>query len=145
MKTLSLTAVALASCFLPAQDDAAKKDLAALQGTWTLVAMEVDGKPVAPEKLKDTTLTIKGNKYSLLTRQQLHEVEISLAPGKTPKEIDMKFLDGPNKDRVGRGIYQQDGDTLKICRGLDPQQERPQNFKTEGQINTFVLVWQKQP
>jgi uncharacterized protein (TIGR03067 family) len=142
MRYLVLAAVA-ATWFVPAQEDAAKKDLAALQGTWTLVSMEVDGKAVDAEKLKSTTLTIKDNKYSLLARQQLHEVEITLDPSKTPKTMDMKFLDGPNKDRVGRGIYVIEGKTLKICRGLDPQQERPRDFKTEGQVNCFVMVWER--
>jgi uncharacterized protein (TIGR03067 family) len=145
MRWLVLTAAALGTYGLPAQDGAAKKDLAALQGTWTLVAMEVDGKAVEADKLKSATLTIKDSKYSLLASKQLHEVEITLNASKKPKEIDMKFLDGPNKDRVGRGIYEIDGKTLKICRGLDPQQDRPKDFKTEGQINYFVMVWEKEP
>ena len=145
MRTLLLAATLTTAWLFPAQDDAAKKDLAALQGTWTLVAMEVEGKEVPPEKLTTATLTIRDKKYSLLAGKQLHEVEISLDPSKTPKEIDMKFLDGPNKDRVGRGIYHLEGNMLKICRGLDPQQERPREFKTESQINYFVMVWQRQP
>jgi uncharacterized protein (TIGR03067 family) len=145
MRIAVMTAAFAATWLVPAQDNAAKKDLAALQGKWTLVAMEVDGKAVEADKLKNTTLAIKDNKYSLTTRQQLHEVEITLDPGKTPKEIDMKFLDGPNKDRVGRGIYHLEGDTLKICRSLDPQEQRPKDFKTEGQINLFVMVWERAP
>src|SRR6266852_5147521 len=145
MRLVVLTAAIAAMWCLPSQDDTVKKELAALQGTWTLVSMEVDGKPVDAERLKSTTLTIKDSKYSLLARKQLHEVELILDPSKNPKEVDMKFLDGPNKDRVGRGIYQRDGKTLKICRGLDPQQERPKDFKTEGKINYFVMVWEKDP
>ena len=145
MRWLVLTVAVVATYWLPAQDDAGKKDLAALQGTWTLVAMEVDGKAVEADKLKSVTLTIKDTKYSLLAGKQLHEVEITLDASKKPKEIDMRFLDGANKDRVGRGIYQLEGKTLKICRGLDPQQERPKDFKTEGQINYFVMVWEKEP
>ena len=140
-----LLTVVAGLALVPVQDNAAKKDLAALEGTWTLVGMEVDGQELPAEKLQGTVLTIRGNKYSVVARKQQHDVEITLDPGKAPKEIDMKFLDGPNKDRVGRGIYHLDGNTLKICRGLDPQQERPGSFKTEGQVNYFVMVWQRQP
>jgi uncharacterized protein (TIGR03067 family) len=128
-----------------AQSDAVKKDLAALQGTWNLVAMEVDGQEVKADKLKGTTLTIRDHTYGVLAGKQLREVEITLDPTKTPKEIDMKFLDGPHKDAVGKGIYRLEGDTLTICRGLEPQQERPKDFKTAGKIGYFVMVWQRQP
>jgi uncharacterized protein (TIGR03067 family) len=144
MRWLLLPGLIAAASLLPVQEDAAKKDLAAMQGTWTLVSMEVDGQAVKADKLKSTTLTIKDSKYTLLARQQQHEVELTLDPSKTPKAIDMKFLDGPNKDRVGRGIYQIEGKTLKICRGLDPQQDRPESFKTQGQINCFVMVWDRE-
>ena len=144
MRALALTAL-VAVCLTPVPDDSTDKDLARLEGTWKLAAMEVDGKEVPPAKLTSATLTIKGNKYSVQSGKSKHEVEIKLDAGKTPKEIDMQFLDGPNKDRVGRGIYHLDGDKLKICRALDPQDERPKDFKTAGQVNYFVMVWQRQP
>jgi len=137
--------LAAALALVPAQPDAAAKELAKLEGTWALVAMEVDGKPVPPERLTSASLVIRGNKYGLTSGNKLAEVEIALDASKTPHAIDMRFLDGPNKDRVGRGIYQRDGDKLKICRSLDPQDERPKDFKTEGQVNYFVMTWQKQP
>jgi uncharacterized protein (TIGR03067 family) len=145
MKVTALIAALAAIYFMPVPDDAADKDQAKLEGTWKLVAMEVDGKDVPAEKLTSATLTIKGNKYSVLSGKKLHEVELKLDASKTPKEIDMQFLDGPNKDRVGRGIYRIDGDKFKICRALDPQDERPKDFKTKGQVNYFVLVWERQP
>src|SRR5439155_19869455 len=135
MRILLIAVAGLA--LLPTQDNAAKKDLAAMEGTWTLVGMEVDGQELPAEKLQGTVLTIRGNKYGLVTRGKQHDVEISLNPGETPKEIDMKFLHGPNKDRVGRGTYHLEGNALKICCGLDPQEERPASFKTEWQINYF--------
>ena len=144
MRLLTLTALAV-FCFIPEPEDAAKKDLAAMEGTWNLVAMEVDGKSVPATKLTSASLTISGNKYTLKTRNMQHEVELKLDVGKSPKEIDMTFLDGPNKERVGKGIYEISGDKLKICRSLDPQDERPKDFKTEGKNNYFVMVWERQP
>src|SRR5438128_3567307 len=99
MRVCMLTALA-AFCLTPEPDDAAKKDLAKLEGTWTLVAMEVDGKAVPEAKLVSASLTIRGDKYSLTSRNKLHEVEMKLDASKSPKEIDMTFLDGPNKARV---------------------------------------------
>ncbi len=145
MRTAAVVVLALTLAPQPAQDAAAKKDLAALQGSWTLVAMEVEGKAVEADKLRGTTLTIKDNQYTLVTRQGQHKVEITLDPAARPRAIDMKFLDGPNKDRVGRGIYEIDGNTFKVCRHLDPQDPRPDGFKTADKIGRFVMVWEKVP
>jgi uncharacterized protein (TIGR03067 family) len=93
--------------------------------------------------LVGAALTIRGTKYTLVSRNKQHEIEIRLDTTKSPKEIDMVFLDGPNKDRVGKGIYQIDGDMLRVCRSLDPQDERPKEFKSEGQM--FIMTWKKQP
>jgi uncharacterized protein (TIGR03067 family) len=139
-----LITICAAFCLTPTPEDAAKKDLASMEGEWNLVAMEVDGKPVPAEKLVSAKLTIRGDKYTLVSRNKQHEVELKLDPSKSPKEIDMTFLDGPNKDRVGKGIYEINGDKLKICRSLDPQDERPKDFKTEGKVNYFVMVWERQ-
>jgi len=143
MRVLALALLAIH--LSPAPEDESAKDLTKLEGTWKMTAMEVDGKDVPSEKLDSATLTIRGSKYSVQSGKAKHEVEIKLDATKTPREIDMQFLDGPNKDRVGRGIYQIDGDKLKICRALDPQDERPKSFKTAGQVNYFVMVWQRQP
>ena len=144
MRILTLSILA-AAWLVPTQPEAAKKELAKLEGTWKLTAMEVAGKPVAEGRLTSATLTIRGNKYTLVSGNRQSEVELTLDPGKTPKEIDMQVLDGPNKDRVGKGIYELDGDKLKICRSLDPQDERPKEFKTEGMVNYFTMIWQRQP
>src|SRR5262245_27228027 len=143
MPLLILSAL-VAFCYTPEPEDAAKKDLAAMEGEWKLVAMKVDGKPVPAEKLASAKLTIRSSNYTLVTRNKQHEIELKLDARKSPKEIDMTFLDGPNKDRVGKGIYEINGDKLKICRSLDPQDERPKDFKTD-KINYFVMVWERQP
>src|SRR5262245_65938774 len=111
-----------------------------MEGEWTLVAMEVDGKAVNSKKLASAKLTISKDQYTLGSRGKQTEVELKLDPSKSPKEIDMTFLDGPNKDRVGKGIYEITDGKLKICRSLDPQDERPKDFKTEGKNNYFVMV-----
>src|SRR5262245_34477410 len=100
MKVLTIFALAV-FCLTPQPENAAKKDLAGMEGEWTLVAMEVDGKPVPAEKVASAKLTISGNKYTLVSNKKQHEVELKLDTAKSPKEIDMTFLDGPNKDRIG--------------------------------------------
>src|SRR5690349_18206386 len=78
-----------------AKDDA-KKDLARLQGTWVMAALEIDGKPVPAEKLRDTTLTVRGDKYIVRVKDKMYESNFTLDPGQSPKAIDLFFPDGTN-------------------------------------------------
>ena len=47
-----------------AKDDAVKKDLKKLQGTWTVVSMEMDGKFLPDESRQKIKLTIKGENFT---------------------------------------------------------------------------------
>ncbi len=129
----------------PPKDDPARKELDRLQGTWTMIALEVDGKPIAEDKLADTTLTIKGDRYITRVKDQSFETAIKLNPAKKPAEIDMTFLDGENKDKTALGIYRIDGDTFKMCRTRLPEKDRPTEFATWPNSDTFVVTWKKKP
>jgi uncharacterized protein (TIGR03067 family) len=129
----------------PAKADEAKKELDRLQGTWTMAALEVDGKPVPEEKLKSSTLTIKGDKYIIKVGDNTHETIIKLDPGKKPKEIDMTFTEGANKDKTLKGIYDLDGDTFRMCRGLTPDKDRPGDFGTWPDTGMFLVTWKRVP
>ena len=127
---------------LPILGDVAARDLVRLQGEWVLVRMEVGGKDVPPERLSSAALLMHGRRYRLMTRNQTFEVEITLDPAKTPKEIDMTFLDGPNQDRTGKGIYRIEGNRWIICRSLRPEDDRPKEFTSE-EVNYFIMVWER--
>jgi uncharacterized protein (TIGR03067 family) len=137
----------VASFFLLAaadrKEDAVKKELAKLQGTWTMAGLEVDGKPVPEDKLESSTLTIKGDKYCIKVGDDTYRCTIKIDPTKDPKQIDMTFLDGPNKDKTGKGIYVLEKDTFKICRALEPGKDRPQNVGTWPDTGVFMVIWKR--
>jgi uncharacterized protein (TIGR03067 family) len=138
---------AVACLVLPddeSKDKAIKADLEKIQGTYKMTSLEVDGKAVTEDKLKSSTLTIKGDKYIIQVKDQTFETQMILHPEKKPKTIDMKFLDGVNKDKMALGIYKFDDETFTMCRGLNPGQTRPQDFGTWPDTNTFLVVWKKE-
>jgi len=145
MKTQMLAAVA--AVLLVAADDQkndAEKELKKLQGTWYMAALEVEGQQVVEEKLQSATLTIKGDKYTVTVKDTSYETVITLDPSKKPKTIDMVFTDGPNKDKIHRGIYALDGDTFKLCRAREPDDERPTEFASQPKSGVFVVTWKRQ-
>jgi uncharacterized protein (TIGR03067 family) len=64
-----------------------------------------------------------------------------LDPTKSPKTIDIVTLGGARKTALG--LYQLDGDTLKLCLSLDPAKvsERPKEFGSrEGESRVVVTL-----
>lgn len=119
-----------------------KQDRDRLQGVWTMAALEVDGKLV-PENKLGTVLTIKGNKYITRVKDREFVTTFTVDPSKRPPAIDMTFIEGDNKDKVLKGIYALDGDTLKICRGLRAEMDRPTQFGTWPNTGLFMVTWKR--
>ncbi len=143
MKRMLLLVVSVALLLAAEPKDEAKKELEKLQGEWVMASLEVDGKAVPQEKLRDTTLTIKGDKYIVSVKDTKHEVTITLDPSQKPKAIDMAFPDGGNAPKIGKGIYKIDGDTLMLCRAQMPDQTRPTEFGTWPNTGYFLVTWKR--
>jgi uncharacterized protein (TIGR03067 family) len=113
-----------------ADEDAAKKELKALQGAWKVVAAEHDGEPL--DRIVGGTMTVKDNNFDIKTAGGTElKGDLILDPAKSPKRIDLAHQDGPLKDKTWQGIYELKGDTLKICYAeADSEKERPSEFKT---------------
>src|SRR5438132_14272512 len=129
---------------MSAQDDAAKNDLKLLQGTWVMAGLEVNGMDVPATKLEGTVLTIKDDRYIVKIKDKvINEAIIEIDPGKNPKELNMTPQEGSNKDKLHKAIYKIEGDTFKMARGLNPDQDRPNQFATWPGTNYFVVTWKR--
>jgi len=124
--------------------DAAKEDQEKLQGTWVMAELEVNGQPVPAEKIQGTTLTVKGDKYIVKVKDKQHETTFKLDPSQKPKAIDMYFPDGPELPKLGKGLYEIDGDTFRVCRHQAAGQDRPTQFGSWPNTGLFVVVWKRQ-
>jgi uncharacterized protein (TIGR03067 family) len=118
----------------------AKKELEKLQGTWTFDSREEEGKAVPAEKLKGYTLIFKGDKFMVKQGDKVFQAGTEkLGPTRKPKTVDAKVTEGFAKGTVMLGIYEIDGDTLKVC--FDPEgKKRPTEFKTAPGSGTFINV-----
>jgi len=129
----------------PSNDDKAKKDLERLQGTWIMHALEINGKEVAPQQFQDTLLIVKANEYTTKVKDRMPPgFRLKLDPSKNPPAVDMIQTMPDGSEKVIKGIYKFENDTFKLCRGLTPEQERPNQFATWPDTNYFVVTWKKQ-
>lgn len=109
------------------KDDAIKKDMKLLQGTWIMESFEINGKPLPAEKVKSIKVTIKGDRYSVDLGEKNFELTFKIDPSKKPKAIDLTMAMGDDKT-VTHGIYEVSADTFKICRTTEAGKERPTAF-----------------
>jgi len=116
-----------------------EKELKKFQGTWTFESVEAGGKKLPADQFKGITVTFEGDKYVVKKGDAVVEAATQkLDPSKSPKTLDAKVTDGPNKGAVILGIYEISGDTLKVC--FDPEgKKRPTEFKGESGSQTLVV------
>jgi uncharacterized protein (TIGR03067 family) len=123
------------------ENDAAKKDLAALQGEWTMLSGSADGQPMPEDMLKQMKRVCKGDETTTTINGQVFmKAKFSLNPTNNPKTIDYQMLEGFTKGKTQLGIYEVQGDKFKACFS-QPGAERPTEFKA-GEGITFS-IWQR--
>jgi RNA polymerase sigma-70 factor (ECF subfamily) len=127
----------------PVSQNPAKEDTAKLQGAWAIVSVEVEGQPLAMDKLKDARLTIQGKEYSFRLGEMRLELTYQLDPGKSPKAIDLILVEGADKGKSYRGIYTLEKDRYKICRTTEPEKGRPTEFATRPKSGLMMVVWKR--
>ena len=138
-----LLVVLTAGLLLAAAD--AKKDLERMQGTWLVVANEVDGQraPEAEIKKADLRLTIQGNSFTYTAGgKPVLEGSFTIDPAKKPKHLDAKGTLPNGTMTKSIGIYELDGDTMRVC-FVEGQGERPKEFKTAPGSNAILTVYKR--
>jgi uncharacterized protein (TIGR03067 family) len=105
-----------------------------IQGTWALVSGEHNGNALPDDVVQHVQLTFAGESLITKTKNRQTESTFKLDPNQMPKAIDVDM-----EGNVGKGIYQLDGDSLKIAHGEvgDP---RPKEFPEPGSGLTVLVV-----
>ena len=68
---------------------------------------------------------------------------ITLDPDRKPRAVNTWDQDGPFEDQTVPGIYELQGETLKLCFAR-PGQERPKEFTTKSGTGFLVCTYKKQ-
>ncbi|HKB40636.1 MAG TPA: TIGR03067 domain-containing protein [Gemmataceae bacterium] len=142
---MNLMMVLAAGLLVAADDDAKKKELEKMQGTWQVVGVELDGKkqPQAEVEKTKLRLTIKGNKYVYKAGDtEVSEGSFEIDTTKDPKTIDASGTTKTGKVEKTIGIYEFKGDTMRVC--LVPAgEERPKEFATKADSKAAVMEYKR--
>lgn len=122
------------------EDAAAKKDLDALQGVWTLVTQEEDGQKLPAEELKYTVLIVRGDKFTHTNGKNTITGTFRLVGASaSPKTLDSIPNGGPFKGQAIPGIYEVNNGRFKLCLGV-PGKPRPKEFTAEAGTGNELTV-----
>ena len=137
--------VAIATSLVAAEDnEAVKKDIASLQGEWSMVSGSADGEPMPDAMLKQMKRVCKGDESTTTMGGRVFmKAKITIVPSKKPKTIDYDMTEGFTKGKKQLGIYELDGDTFKSCFGAAGA-ERPTDFSSKPGDGRTVSVWKRE-
>ena len=148
MRTLrNALLIALVACVISlaraGDSDATKKDLAQLQGEWSMVSGSADGQPMPEEMRKQMKRVCTGDQTTTTVGGQVFlQAKITIDPSKSPKTIDYQMTAGFTKGQTQLGIYEVADDTFKACFGK-PGAERPADFTSQPGDGRTLSVWKR--
>src|SRR4051794_3619039 len=125
------------------QNERAPKDIEALQGTWTMASLEINGEDVSKEQVQAAKLVVEGDRYTPVFDDRTISETFTVDPDQSPKAIDFTYTDGPRKGETVKGIYKLEGDRCVMCRALLAEGERPKEFAARAESMRALVVWKR--
>jgi uncharacterized protein (TIGR03067 family) len=123
--------------------EAAREDLKKLEGVWDRTYMEYRGEVWPQEKIEGWTAMYEGDRLTLRIHGKVYrESIVTLDPSRSPRAMNSWDLDGPAADQTVLGIYEFDGDTVKVCFAL-PCNKRPTEFTTKKGTGFLYCIYKR--
>jgi uncharacterized protein (TIGR03067 family) len=142
MEIVLLAYLALAEA--PKASEPDKAELKKLEGAWVITAQEHGGKKTPAKDLLSLSMTVEGKQMRTREGADLKEdaTIVLLDPKAKPAAIDVKIASGSDVDKVVKGIWKLDGDTLTVC-VAEPGKDRPTAFEAKEGTGHTLLVFKK--
>jgi uncharacterized protein (TIGR03067 family) len=135
-----LTAIAAVGVLVLGTGSARADDQEKFQGVWKPAKGVRGGMEMPADELAKMSIEFKGNKAKPRHGDRAEEeAEFTLDASKNPRTLDIKNADG----KTVLGIYEFDGDTLKVCFSKDGG-ERPAKFESPDGSMVMYIVLKKQ-
>jgi uncharacterized protein (TIGR03067 family) len=138
---MKLTAIStmFAALLVSSASAADEKDL---NGAWTASEATRNGAKVSDDLVKSATVVFADGKYTASLGDITETGTFKIDRAKKPNTIDMKPSDGAKKGTTTPGIFELDGDTLKLCFALETNRQ-PSDFTSTADNKHFVVVYKR--
>jgi uncharacterized protein (TIGR03067 family) len=117
-----------------------KSAVDALQGTWNIVSIEVEGRKYPPAGAQ---IVICGERFVSLNMGAEFEGTIRLDESATPHTVDLLYDKGPHAGNASLGIYELNGEEWKLCLGLAGM-KRPTEFASKPGAGHALEILRRQ-
>ena len=118
-------------------------ELENLQGEWSMLAMEQDGRSMPKEWLPAVRRVTRGRETTVTAGGQVMlKAEIRLDPSREPKTVDYLLMAEPNKGKPQLGIYAWEGERVRFCMA-EPGKERPNDFAAPAGSGRLSSLWER--
>ncbi|MBL8822484.1 MAG: TIGR03067 domain-containing protein [Planctomycetia bacterium] len=132
-----------ATSFSQDKEEAVRKDLSKLQGSWKLISGELAGQALPAGTLSSFSLQIRDNQYEFRNGQETEKASMVLDPSKNPAHIDFTVTDGSYKGQKQIGIYQLSDNKVKFCLAQPDDKKRPDTFKTTAENQYMIFEFER--
>src|SRR5262249_44728220 len=113
------------------------------EGEWQMVSGVMNGIPMAESDVQWVKRVTAGNETTVYAGpQSLMKFEFSSDSSKSPKTIDYINTAGANKGKAQQGIFEYEGDLLRICVAA-PGRKRPERFESAPGDGATLTVWRR--
>ena len=119
-------------------------ELKALVGKYKVEKVELGGMDIT-EHLKEMKFEIKdGGNYTAQVGELKDDATFTVDPAKKPREMDVKPNGGPQKGKLVKVIYKQDGDTLTMCYDHDKPENRQSKFESKEGTTVLLVTYKRE-
>lgn len=144
MHFCSMLIVSIVSCLLPPQVPKPAEDKDKIQGVWVFSSSERDGKQELTDLKGVLEIELGADTFRFhLPAGARHAQSYKLDPKASPKTIDWTPAGKPEPQQPMLGIYELDGDSLKICWG-PIRGARPKEFTAKAGTQHWLWILKRQ-
>ncbi|HYH65522.1 MAG TPA: TIGR03067 domain-containing protein [Urbifossiella sp.] len=117
-------------------------ELKGAAGKWTVTKATLGGKDFT-KAFKGVELVLAADgAYTLTVGGESDKGTVKVDAAKTPKEMDIIGMEGPNAGKTFRTIYKHDGNAMTVCYELGDG-PRPTAFESKAGTKVFLAVYKR--
>ena len=116
-------------------------DNEAMQGTWIVESFSFLGRPYDKKDLEGMKWIYSGNEMIWKVGTVEQNLIIKLDPDKDPKWIDLALFTGAEERSLILGVYELNGDVLKVSTGLGGPGGGERSDSVEPEVGSMTQSW----